>query len=302
MNYNVVFQRCIICHRWSTDFPEEGHTWNFAMIAPSPTNTHRQRICTKKTSLLTVCQHRHTCLHLLPWSFPVQTDFIESILKWEGVGQYKNWIKTEKSASVENHELDTWIWSTDRWSADTFSRIPQKTCTLKTIILLNLLWICTHYTVVVQYSCLPLTENLVECFVLSQPQEISSLFVSDCGHVNWQTEQHVKRGEVREHVAVSSGHGSCPWAGAAVYLWDRRLRALPGPASAPDWLQGGVRQPQTSQLWPLAWGSSGTTHGMTSSQTVEFLLSFFLFFMMIVVAIDSWRFRAACCMVLNQFK
>lgn len=42
------------------------------------------------------------------------------------------------------------------------------------------------------------------------------------------------------------------------------FRALSRPASAPVWLQGGVQQPQTSQLWPLAFGSSGTSHCNTT--------------------------------------
>lgn len=45
-----------------------------------------------------------------------------------------------------------------------------------------------------------------------------------------------------------------------MHLWDRRFGTLPGPALAADWLQGGVRQSQTSQLWPLASRSSGETH------------------------------------------
>ena len=98
-------------------------------------------------------------------------------------------------------------------------------------------------------------------------QEISSPFVTDWSHVGWQTAQRVKGGEVGERVAVSSGRCSCPWTGAAVHLRDGGLRALSRPTSAPVWLQGGVRQPQTSQLWPPASGSSGTTSRMTSSQT-----------------------------------
>lgn len=100
-------------------------------------------------------------------------------------------------------------------------------------------------------------------------------------HVNWQTEQHVKRGEARECVSVSSGHSSCPRAGAAVYLWDRGLGALSGPASAPDWLQGCIRQPQTSQLWPVAWGSSG----ITLCTTAFFLL------LMVIAQLTHWNVR-----------
>lgn len=76
----------------------------------------------------------------------------------------------------------------------------------------------------------------------------------------WQTEQHVKGGEFRERIAVSFEHTSSHWAGDAMYLWDGGLRALSGPTFVPDWLQGGVRQPQTPQLWPIASGNSGTEH------------------------------------------
>ena len=57
---------------------------------------------------------------------------------------------------------------------------------------------------------------------------------------------------------MSPGHKVGPGAGAAVYLWDGGPGSLSGPATAPDRLQGGVRQPQAPQLWPLAPGGSGT--------------------------------------------
>lgn len=66
-------------------------------------------------------------------------------------------------------------------------------------------------------------------------------------------------------------------------LRDGRPRSLPGPTSAPHWLQGGVRQPQTSQLRPLARGSSGTTHRMTFTQL---FFSFCSALMMIVIVVE----------------
>lgn len=105
-----------------------------------------------------------------------------------------------------------------------------------------------------------LAEDLVECFVLSEPQELFSLFLSDRGRVVWQAEQHVEGGEFGERVTLSFEPSSFHWAGDAVYIWDGGLRALSGPAFAPDRLQGGVRQPQTPQLWSFASRNSGTVH------------------------------------------
>lgn len=107
--------------------------------------------------------------------------------------------------------------------------------------------------------------------------------VSDCFHISL-TEQHVRGGETREHAFVSCEHGSKPRAGAAVYFWDGGLGTLPGPASAPVWLQVGVRQPETSHLWPPASRSSGTLHELVAEH--EDANDFFLIHENFIIVID----------------
>lgn len=92
--------------------------------------------------------------------------------------------------------------------------------------------------------------------------------ISVCDHKCGK--RNIREHEDRRCDAASTGIGRWPWAWADVYLWDWGLRTLSGPVSAPIRLQGGVWQPQTSQLWPLAWGSSGMTYGIILNW-IEFL-------------------------------
>lgn len=82
--------------------------------------------------------------------------------------------------------------------------------------------------------------------------------------VCWMLWQNVEGESARVCVAVSSWHSSCSWDRAAVYLWDRGHGTLPGPASAPGWLQGGVWKPQTPQLRTTACWNTGTRHDTSS--------------------------------------
>lgn len=109
------------------------------------TDIYRQSLY--KEHIIAYCVLAQACLHLLPRSFPVQ-----SILKWEGTHKIKSRLK-----NLRVYRVISWTWGTD----------SQLICrnffhkSLKTIILLDLLKICTDYSVVFQYSCLALIDNLV---------------------------------------------------------------------------------------------------------------------------------------------
>lgn len=240
VHWGLVFQCCIIC----VVSQKPAIILYFATVFLAKQSTERQRGSDRKLGL------SETCLQPFAMEFPRLNRLqSEPILKWEGIDQYKNWLRTEKSVSLENDRTDTWTWELGPLALFPEDFLIWSNSNLVTTVLnLDTLPSC-------HWAC-----RRVERFVLSQPQEVFSLFVSDCGRVVWQTEQHVKGGEFRERIAVSFEHSSSHWAGDAMYLWDGGLRALSGPTFAPDWLQGGVRQPQTPQLWPIASGNSGTEH------------------------------------------
>lgn len=101
VHWGLVFQCCIIC----VVSQKPAIILYFATVFLAKQSTERQRGSDRKLGL------SETCLQPFAMEFPRLNRLqSEPILKWEGIDQYKNWLRTEKSVSLENDRTDTWTW------------------------------------------------------------------------------------------------------------------------------------------------------------------------------------------------
>lgn len=107
-------------------------------------------------------QRKHNC-SLTPFRLHFVVEFPSMLhpKPWEGVAHYKNWLKTAKSVSAGRIWVSTGTWLEGQPGNGFGDSFFRRAVALKTIILLHLSFIWTHYSIIFQYGCLALTEKFV---------------------------------------------------------------------------------------------------------------------------------------------